>query len=290
MLDMVKKRFWVVLPYTAVCHQTHLKLTPAGVVPQRTRRPRPIMDYTFSEVNQASIQLANPQAMQFGATIHRLLHHIAYANPSHEPVWLSKFNLSDGYYRIPLNPQAALELAVALPPLDDNVPVVGIPLLLPMGWRHSPPFFCSFTETIADIANSHLTADEASIAVLPDHPLTDLLASYPCQKEPLHPHAIHPPANHWAPSPVSFVDVYMDDFLGLAQALTAHRTQQAILHSIDKVFWSDRHPDNPPNRKGIVSRSKLDQGDGTWSTTKTMLGWSINTANKTLQLPPHKAD
>jgi hypothetical protein len=67
MLDYVTKKFWVVLPYSAVKHYTHLKLAPSGVVPQRERRPRPIMDYTFMGVNPASLPLA-PDSMQIGQT------------------------------------------------------------------------------------------------------------------------------------------------------------------------------------------------------------------------------
>jgi hypothetical protein len=36
MLDMIHKRYWTVLPYSAVRHLPHLKLAPSGVVPQRT--------------------------------------------------------------------------------------------------------------------------------------------------------------------------------------------------------------------------------------------------------------
>jgi hypothetical protein len=133
-LDMVKKRFWVILPFSAVKRYPHLKLAPAGVVPQRTRRPRPIIDYTFSGSNQNSIPLANMKAMQFGAALPRILQRIAYANPTYGPVLLSKFDLADGYYRIPLTPEAALELAVVLPPLHNSTTaLVGIPLVLPMG-------------------------------------------------------------------------------------------------------------------------------------------------------------
>jgi len=68
MSDMVTKTFWVVLPYSAVCHLRHLKLAPSGVVPQRDRRPRPIMDYTVTSVNQGSLPLA-PDSMQIGSAL-----------------------------------------------------------------------------------------------------------------------------------------------------------------------------------------------------------------------------
>jgi hypothetical protein len=53
--------------------------------------------------------------MQFGGTLQHLLQHIAYADPHFGPPQLLIFDLSDGYYRIRLMPEEALELAVLLP-------------------------------------------------------------------------------------------------------------------------------------------------------------------------------
>jgi len=104
---MIQKGYWAILPFTAIRTFPHLKLSPAGVVPQRTRRPQPIMDYSFTGVNQASLPLAPTHSMQLGNTLPRLLQRIAYANPDHGPPLLLKLNLSDGYYRIRLSPEAA---------------------------------------------------------------------------------------------------------------------------------------------------------------------------------------
>jgi hypothetical protein len=53
-----------------------LKLAPCGVIPQRERRPRPIMDYSFNHINQLSLPTAPMAAMQFGHTLQRLLQRI----------------------------------------------------------------------------------------------------------------------------------------------------------------------------------------------------------------------
>jgi len=131
-LDMVQKGYWTILPFSSLKHFSHLKLSPAVVVPQQTRRPRPIMDYRFTGVNDQSLPLSPTQAMQLGHTLPRLLQHIAYANPAHGLPLLLKLNLADGYYRVWLTPEAALELAVVI------------------RWAHSPPYFCAFTKTSAD--------------------------------------------------------------------------------------------------------------------------------------------
>lgn len=59
-------------------------------------------------------------------------------------------------YCVPLSANAALQLAVCLPANGLQEPVLGIPLTLPMGWSLSPPFFCTYTETCADMTNTVL--------------------------------------------------------------------------------------------------------------------------------------
>jgi hypothetical protein len=92
--------------------------------------------------------------MQFGTALQRLLQRLAYANPKFGPPLMAKIDLADGYYRVPLSAQAALTLAVILPDDLNSGPLLGIPLSLPMGWKESPPYFCAFTETCADLANN----------------------------------------------------------------------------------------------------------------------------------------
>ena len=51
MVDMVNKQYWVVLPYRQVRELENLRISPLGVVPQRDRRPRIIVNYSFSGLN-----------------------------------------------------------------------------------------------------------------------------------------------------------------------------------------------------------------------------------------------
>jgi len=82
----------------------------------------------------------------------------------------------------------------------------------------------------------------------------------------------------------------MDDFIGLSQAGTETQTQRAMLHSIDSIFRASTLPEDAPNRKQIISLSKLSTGDCTWSTNKVILGWQLDSADMTLRLPQHKAE
>ena len=285
---MVQKGYWAILPFEALSRFTHLKLSPAGVVPQRMRRPRPIMDYSYTDVNKNSIPLSPWHAMQLGHTLPRLLQRIAYADPAHGPPLLLKFDLADGYYRVKLTPEAALELLVVLPGPTKNTRYVGIPLSLPMGWSHSPPYFCAFTETATDLANQALSSTDHPWDNLEhDLEVTSQLAALPSETA-FRADVVHPPTLQ-SNRPLAFADVYIDDFIGLAQQPTAARTLRILLNAISHVFRHDTHPDDRSVRKQTISASKLAQGDGCWSTTKVILGWELDTAAGTIRLPDHKA-
>ena len=73
MATMCDKGQWMVLPYDSVKHLPHLHISPLGVVPQHERRPRTIVDYTFSDMNGELIPLAPHEAMQFGRALERFL-------------------------------------------------------------------------------------------------------------------------------------------------------------------------------------------------------------------------
>jgi hypothetical protein len=283
MFNMVREGYWCVLPFTAVAHMSKLKLSPAGVVPQRERRPRIILDYSFpphDNVNSASLPIAPTHAMQFGKAFQRLIQRIVYCNKNHGPPYMAKLDLADGYYRVPLSPLAALELAVVLPGDGIHDRLVGIPLSLPMGWSNSPPYFCAYTETIADIANASLAR-----LTMPPHPLEPRLQHDSLPTETTFTEtAILPQGPTYLP-PLSTVDVYLDDFMALAQPPVHTHTMRTLLHSIEAIFY-DTPPTTP--RRAVISHSKIDKGDASWSTTKTILGWLIDTASMTMTLPPHR--
>jgi hypothetical protein len=171
------------------------------------------MDYSFTGVNVASVQLAPRHAMQFGSALQCLLQCLVYCNPSFGPPLMAKIDLSDGYYRVPLNPEAALELAVVLPPDNTAQNLIGIPLSLPMDRAQSPPCFCAFTETAADLANT------PPCTVHSLHPLAPATQCTPlCPIDTFHAQALLPTHPGTPPStPLQFVDVYLDDFMALAQ-------------------------------------------------------------------------
>jgi hypothetical protein len=99
-VDMIRKKQWVLLPAHLILGERNLKLSPLGVVPQRDWRPRTISEYSFFGVNDDTIPLSPSEAMQFGRALQRILHAIARSDPRLVPVYLSKINIADGFYRI----------------------------------------------------------------------------------------------------------------------------------------------------------------------------------------------
>ena len=156
MADMIDQGYWVILPYSAVLHLPNLRLSPLGVVPQRDRRPRVIVDYTFWGINEETVPLAPTESMQFGRALERVLRKIRRANRRYGPTFMIKVDIADGFYRLFVSTQTTSSLGVVFPHYEDEEPLVAFPLVLPMGWVGSPPFFCALTETATDLANRRL--------------------------------------------------------------------------------------------------------------------------------------
>ncbi len=299
LLDFVKKGYWVVLPYKKLRNQREqvklLRVSPMGVVPQRERRPRLIVDYSFSNLNQETIKLAPQEAMQFGRALQRLLESIVAADPMYGPVKMAKVDISDGFYRIWLNLQHIPRLAVSIPSLEGEEPLLALPLVLPMGWTESPPYFCAATETVTDIANQRILKHWNPAP----HRLDDLAASKgdqdPTSEKPLHPSLPatalppHPPATKLNKRPLGEFDVFVDDFLGLAQGSEQRlrRLRRILFHTLDEVMRPLESSDRP-ERQEPASVKKLKKGDADWTTQKILLGWLIDTLAMTISLPSHR--
>jgi hypothetical protein len=67
------------------------------------------------------------------------------------------------------------------------------------------------------------------------------------------------------------------------------RAKRALLHTLDLVFRGLNNMDGP-HRQEPASIKKLLKGDATWATRNTVLGWVLDTVNKTIQLPIHRVE
>ena len=148
----------MVLPCVLVRHLEELMMSPVTVKEERERKPRVLCDHSWDwgwpSINESTSAHAPPEAMQFGGTLHCVLHLIRHANPKFGPVRLSKHDLKDGFHQLFLQVLACLRLAVLLPKCADEPQLIGIPMACTMGWVQSPPTFCTMSETICDLANA----------------------------------------------------------------------------------------------------------------------------------------
>ena len=183
-LDFCHQGYWAVMPYSAVRQWKNLRISPLGVVPQRDRRPRLIVDYSFSGVNADTVPLAPKDSMQFGRALQRVLAKIVHADPRFGPVHLAKIDIADGFYRVWLQWADIPKLGVALPTAPGKLALVAFPLALPMGWVESPPYFTSLTETACDLANIALCTNASASAHSTVHRLEEV-ASTPHRTVPL---------------------------------------------------------------------------------------------------------
>ena len=90
--------------------------------------------------------------------------------------------------------------------------------------------------------------------------------------------------------PLSYVNIFVDDFIGTAQqSSNCDRVRQTLLHTINDVF-RPLSPDDSTTCSEPVSLKKLPVGDCLWSTVNNVLGRIIDTVHLTIQLPPHCID
>ena len=291
MLDFCNQGYWVVLPMDAAADLPGLRVSPLGVVPQRDRRPRLIVDYTFSGVNAETLRWAPREAMQFGRALQRVMSAIVHAHPRYGPVYMAKIDVADGFYRVWVQLADVPKLGVILPTAPGAVPLIAFPLALPMGWVESPPYFCVLTETACDRANAMLASHTPVPSLTRTHRLESLAATPPAETN----HFSHtrsgpmpPPLQGVGRPPVASVDVYVDDFLLLGQTLRQReKVMRATLSAIDEVM-RPLSPSDPPHRTEPASTKKMRKGDACWATQKRILGWDIDSSTLTLHLPEHR--
>ena len=250
------------------------------------------MDYTFSALNGDTVAMAPREAMQFGRALQRVCSTIVHSDRRFGPVKMAKIDIADGFYHVWVQLADVPKLGVALPSTPGCLPLVAFPLALPMGWMESPPSFTTLTETACDLANAHLSNPSSGRLRLP-HRLEAVAATPPSDAAP------HPVATTTrrattvrgalpTRTPVAAVDVYVDDFLLLAQTKRQQqRVMRAALISIDDVF-RPLQPGDPVHRKEPSSTKKMLKGDACWRSQKRILGWDMDSEALTLNLPPHR--
>jgi hypothetical protein len=217
--DMIRKKQWMLLPAALVMTQEELRISPLGVLPQCDRRPQSIIDYTFFRINEETLVMAPPEAMQFGKALWCILAGIVHANPRLGPVYLSKVGIADVFYRIWVKAADIPKLGVLIPAEPGQERLIGFPVVLPIGWKESSQVFTSATETVTDLVNDQiqqgikqpphrLDQQSESCSMATTSPLGNQQPMPKPKGTWVHGHA-HKPVDKWG--------VYVDDFIGLAQ-------------------------------------------------------------------------
>ena len=196
--------------------------------------------------------------------------------------------LDEAYMRLWVRLKDTLSVTFLIPmknPTDKQL--LGFHISLPMGYVDITPYFCMYTENIADMANFSMDGRQ----VAPPHPLKGL-ADVPSLAE-LAPKQDND--KQWTRTPpekqvnaLAQVDIYLDNFISTCQGGPKERCQ-ILLHffrSIDTVF----HPNGATDGlcKEPIFTNKLSQGDSTWYTKKRVLGWGIDTKEHHLRLTPRQ--
>ena len=265
-----------------------LKLSPVAMVPHKSRKFRTILDLSFrlkyqgthlESVNGATNKKAPPESMvQLGLCLHRLVAKMADNHNPEQPFVFSKIDIKDGFWRLAVNDEDAWNFCYVKPSTNPTTSIddteIVVPNSLQMGWCESPPFFCAATETARDVIEGLIK--EAS---LPQHKFEHQMMQNAPALNRLQA------ATTWS----NLLEVFVDDFVGATNCTTtAHlaHLSRAMLLGIHSIF-------PPPeisghNGEDPISQKKMKAGDGTWDTTKEILGWILDGLNYTIQLPPTK--
>jgi hypothetical protein len=115
---IIKKKQWILLPAKLVLKEAELRLIPLGVLLQRGRHPRSIIDYSLYRINDDTVLMAPPEAMQFGKARWRFLSEILQSNPRLGPVYFFKVDIADGFYLIWVQAADVPKLGVLLPTIE----------------------------------------------------------------------------------------------------------------------------------------------------------------------------
>ena len=117
--------------------------------------------------------------------------------------------------------------------------------------------FCTFSETLTDVANALVDAD------LPVPAYGEISTLLTTEMSP-------PPTS----ASLTHIDCYMDDVIAAVQegAEQQHRVFDSTVHALKWLF-----PSLPGEAKDSVSVKKLLAGEGDWECVKEALVWIIDT-------------
>ena len=254
----------------------NLKVSPVAVIPQTGRQGRIILDLSFPvfhqakgkrrrsqqtvlqpSVNETTAQLAPVEAVKdTGKVLPRILMYMA-ESPTKWPIYFSKIDLSDGYWRMIVPEDQRWNFCYIMPDPPGHPIRIVVPSALQMGWRESPGYFCDATFTVRNIVCDLLEQDVTLGRVeLEEHfmPHNELQLAEIVSK---------------------IVEVYVDDFILGAQPTSIDHLQKitrAAITAILSVFPSTKQSGHSNGREPISLKKAL-KGDTRWAIHKVVLGF-----------------
>jgi hypothetical protein len=211
-----------------------------------------------------------------GHALARLIHAMAEAGPE-DKVFMAKFDIKDGFWRLNCKKGEEWNFAYVLPQEEGEPVKLVVPSSLQMGWVESPPNFCAASETARDVATQYT---ETPVGSLKDHKFIDYAMSGKQVQE--LPETVDDNGFRY------LEEVYVDDFMALAIALSKEQVRHvanALLTGIHDVFPADEEDENDP-----VSLKKLKQLEGQFALDKEMLGFDFDGIFKTMILNAKKRE
>ena len=175
-------------------------------------------------VNDTTTKLSPTEPVQkIGQVLPRLPYFMA-TTPEDEEIHLSKVDLSDGFWRLIVDPKQKWNFCYVMPDPPGSRTRIVVPSALQMGWAESPAYFCAATETGRDIIALLLREEIA----LPEHPFEHYMI----------PTA--PPRTAKTDDEHTAIHVYVDDYiLAVVQnddRTLVRRVSRATLHAIHSIF------------------------------------------------------
>jgi hypothetical protein len=258
-------------------------VSPVAAIPHKSRAYRSILDLSFAlrlddggvveSVNDTTEKLAPRGAIdQLGHSLKRIIHAFAEADDD-AVILMAKWDIQDGFWRLNCRVGEEWNFCYVWPQAPGEPCRLVVPTSLQMGWVESPPYFCAASETARDVAAEYI---ETPIGSLPPHKFE---------------HWAEPATTNvnrgWQGGTLRYIlEVYVDDFISCiiptSKEQVAH-VARGIMHGIHDVF-----PPSEDATKDPISHKKLRKGDGTFETTKCLLGFDFDGVNKTLWLEDTK--
>ncbi|KAL7533277.1 hypothetical protein ACHAWF_011989 [Thalassiosira exigua] len=262
-----------------------MKISPLAAIPHKSRAYRAILDLSFvlrlqnggviPSVNGTTTKSAPSGAIdQLGHALKRLIHAFAEAEDD-EKIFMAKWDIADGFWRLVSRPGEEWNFAYVLPQAEGEPVKIVVPTSLQMGWVESPTYFCAASETARDVIDQYV---ETPVGALPPHKFqqhSEGTAEFEALPE------------GGAENPLRYMnEVYVDDFMSLAVA-----TSKAQLRHVAAAVMTGIHDVFPPaekDKEDPISFKKLEKGESQFALQKELLGFDFDGEAHTLWLAEEK--